>query len=71
LITHPTVIRSTAAPLLQKSCYHCGVLLRPLVCRSFWSCGWTGKGCRQAWVVALACAAWQRWHFLQVYIRQS
>jgi len=55
LITHPTVIRSTAAPLLQKSCYHCGVLLRPLVCRSFWSCGWTDTGYRQAWVVALAC----------------
>jgi hypothetical protein len=30
-----------------------------LVCRSFWSCGWTATRCRQAWVAALACAAWQ------------
>lgn len=29
-------------PLLPHTrCYHFGVLFRPFVCRTFWSCGWT------------------------------
>jgi len=32
---------TTEPPIFCRCCYRFGVLLRPLVCRSFWSCGWT------------------------------
>jgi hypothetical protein len=32
---------STEPAFLPNACYRFGVLFRPLVCRSFWSCGWT------------------------------
>jgi hypothetical protein len=31
----------TEPAILPNRCYRFGVLFRPLVCRSFWSCGWT------------------------------
>ncbi len=70
-------IRRTSPTITPNRCYRFGVLFRPFVYRSFWSCDWADTLFTKFWFVCqlmrdlAICVALKHWHQFQIVVKSN